>query len=475
MQNLGIASAPAVRKRAALQSLGCRLNHAETELIRSQLERAGYEIVEWGQPAELVLVNSCTVTAQADASSRQALRQARRHSPGAAVAVVGCYAQAAAPLLAREGLADLIVGNAEKLAVVQHLTRLESGAAPVVVRPPISRAPLAWEPLPAEAPGHAPAGSVAPLTRAHLKIQDGCNFVCSFCIIPRVRGPARPRALENLLAEARLILAGGGKEIVLTGVNLGTYGEDAEPEGAGGREPGAGLLRVVDRLDALPGLERIRISSIEPSTVHPGLLERMADPAHRLVPFLHLPLQSGSETVLRAMRRRHSARDYRVFAEQALRRVPHLCLGTDVMTGFPGESDADFEATLHLLRDLPAAYCHVFPYSERPGTAAPRLAASVPLAVRGRRAAALRALSGELRLAFHRRHVGATLPVLFERPTSGDTAQGYTAQGYTAQGYTANYIRVRVPHPAPGALRNQILPVHLLEAGSAVMAGELSG
>ncbi len=448
--------------RAALESLGCRLNHAETELIRRRLERAGFRIVPWGDAADVMVLNSCTVTAQADASSRQALRGARRAQPGARLAVVGCHAQMHADALAAAGLADLIVGNGDKLAVVEHLLALPareaagnaSGRAPAprVVRPPLPRQTFALD--------FDPAALVSPDsgTRAHVKIQDGCDFMCSFCIIPLARGRARPRALDNLMAEAEALAAQGVREIVLTGVNLGTYAD-----GAAGSAGAPDLRAVVDRLDRLPGLARIRISSIEPTTVHEGLLERMAAPDHKLAPFLHLPLQSGSNAVLAAMRRRYTAEAYAAFAERALERVPELCLGADVMAGFPGEDDAAFAQTFALLERLEFAYLHVFPYSERPGTPAARRPDAVPAALRQRRAAALRALGEAKRLAFHRRFVGCSVEVLFEKPRRVDLAEGYTA----------HFLRVQAPVADAGALRNRLLPVRLLEAGPHAVAGEL--
>lgn len=438
-RNAAKGNGAAYGKRAALLSLGCRLNHAETQAIRGRLEAAGYEIVEWGGEADVMVLNSCTVTAQADAKSRHALRAARRENPAARLAVVGCYAQLNATRIAAQGLADVVVGNGDKLGVVELLDAAP-GTVPVIAAGRIPRAPFAYEFLAAGGGG----------TRAHVKVQDGCDFMCSFCVIPAARGRARARQLANVLAEAEALAASGAREIVLTGVNVGTYAES-----------GATLLELMDRLSGLPGLERIRIGSIEPTTVPPGLLERMADAGHKLAPFLHLPLQSGSDAVLVAMRRRYTAAEYRRFAEDALAKVPGLCLGTDVMTGFPGEGDEEFGETFGFLERLPFAYFHVFPYSERHGTAAARMAGAVPVPTRQRRAAALRALSEAKQLAFHRRFIGQTLPVLFEQPRRPDLAEGYTA----------NYIRVRVPHPHAAALRNRLLPVHLAEAGVEAVAG----
>ena len=437
----------AEKPRAAIHTLGCRLNLAESDLIRRQFEGAGYRVVPWGEAAEVTVVNTCTVTRQADAKSRQALRAARRNHPDTRVAATGCYAQLNARWLAEQGLADLVVGNGEKTSLVALLRdRPEAGGQ--VVAPPISPAPFAVPGFDAGEMITSDSG-----TRAHLKVQDGCDFMCAFCIIPMARGRARPREWDNLLAEARALAGGGVRELVLTGVNVGTY-----------REGGRGLVGVVDALNELPGLARLRIGSIEPVTVEAGLLERMADPGHALTPFLHLPLQSGSARVLRAMGRRYGPGEYRAFAERALAAVPDLCLGTDVLSGFPGEDDEAFEETVSLLEGLPFAYFHVFPYSERPGTAAARRPGGVPVPVRKRRAALLRALSAEKQAAFHRRFAGRTLEVLFEQPKSEGLAQGYTA----------NYIRVEAPAPDAGALRNRLLPVRLLEGGASRMAGVLA-
>ncbi|HKI97996.1 MAG TPA: tRNA (N(6)-L-threonylcarbamoyladenosine(37)-C(2))-methylthiotransferase MtaB [bacterium] len=451
------APAPAdadARPRAALHTLGCRLNAAETDLIRRQLEGAGYQVVPWGEQADLCVVNTCTVTAQADAKSRQALRAVRRSTPAATLAVTGCYAQRQPEALARQGLADLVLGNAEKLRLLTHLDAPAAAgppaepAGPRVVAPRIPREAFRVDGFDAGALITSDGD-----TRAHLKIQDGCDFMCTFCVIPAVRGRARPRALDDLRAEAEALAAAGYREVVLTGVNLGTYAD-----------AGCDLVGVVDALNAIPGLARIRISSIEPTTVDAGLLARMADGAHRLVPFLHLPLQSGAATVLAAMRRRYGPVEWRAFADQALARVPGLCLGTDVMVGFPGEDDDAFAETVALLESLPLAYAHVFPYSARAGTPAPRLPDPVPAPVRQRRAAVLRALSERKREAFHRRHLGRRLPVLFEQPRASGVAQGYTE----------NFIRVEVAVSDAVALRNRIASVQLLEAGPARVAGVLA-
>lgn len=442
-------SDPAGAPRAALQSMGCRLNHAETAVLRRRLEDAGYRIVPWGETAELCVLNSCTVTLQSDAKARQALRAVRRRYPAARLALVGCYAQVDGERLAGERLADVVVGNAEKLRLVEHLDGVAAGGPPRVVRPRIGRAPF-------RLPAHA---SEAAGTRAHLKVQDGCSFGCGFCIIPRARGGSRPRAFGDLLGEAETLAAAGVQELVLTGVNVGTYDE-------GGRT----LVDVVDALAGLPGPPRLRISSIEPTTVDEGLLERMGDRAHPLAPFLHLPLQSGSACILAAMRRKYGPGDYRAFAGAALARAPELCLGTDVMVGHPGEDAGAFAETEAFLDSLPFAYFHVFPYSPRPGTPAAARAGQVPAPDRQARAARLRGRSAAAQAVYQQRFVGTEREVLFEQPKSARLAAGYTD----------NYLRVEVHVPdaaEAAALRNRRLPVRLEAAGTGVhpvMRGRLA-
>ncbi len=428
---------------AALTTLGCRLNHAETEAIRRSLEEEGFRIVPWGEQAELCVLNSCTVTAKADAKSRQALGAIRRSLPEATLALVGCYAQTQGERLKETGLADLIVGNQQKMELPRLLSAVEAGGGPRVVRPPISRKPFHM----------APRFDLDGGTRAHLKIQDGCDFMCAFCIIPAARGRSRPRELDNLLDEARAMGEAGAREVVLTGVNIGTFDHE-----------GKGILDVVDALRDLPGLMRIRISSIEPTTVPDGILERMADPGHPLTPFLHLPLQSASDRILEAMRRRYSIADYREAAQAALQKVPGLCLGTDVMVGFPGEDDRAFGETRDFLADLPFAFFHVFPFSRREGTPAARHENPVAEEKKAARARLLNRMSDEKRSAYHHSFEGRVLPVLFERSNADGMARGLTE----------NYIRVEAPHPEPERLRNEVLPVRLLGDAGRCMRGEFA-
>ncbi|MDH4226085.1 MAG: tRNA (N(6)-L-threonylcarbamoyladenosine(37)-C(2))-methylthiotransferase MtaB, partial [Deltaproteobacteria bacterium] len=452
------------KPRAAVHSLGCRLNHAEADSLRQHLESAGYQVVPWGEAAEVCVLNSCTVTGNSDAKSRQALRSIRRKYPQAKLAVVGCYAQMGSAELAGGGLADLIVGTQEKMEVVRHLKQLKDGPqAPVVINRPIRRGAFrqggaslevaADEPQPVGAAGGltGPEGPVR-WTRGHLKVQDGCDFMCSFCVISFARGRARPREWEDMLREARQMAQGGIRELVLTGVNVGTF-----------QEGGRGLEELVDGLARVDGITRLRIGSIEPTTVGDGLLERMADPGHCLQPFLHLPLQSGADGILSAMKRRYTAGEYLDFARKALARVEGLCLGTDVLAGFPGETDALHQETRWFLEELPFAYFHVFPYSPRKGTPAAGMADPVSHQIKQQRVKELTALSNAKRLAFQAGFVGKTVEVLFEKSKTEGTAQGYTP----------HYIRVEVAADNPDRLWNRVERVRLNAPGLPVMGGEL--
>ncbi|MCH7910740.1 MAG: tRNA (N(6)-L-threonylcarbamoyladenosine(37)-C(2))-methylthiotransferase MtaB, partial [Candidatus Hydrogenedentes bacterium] len=428
------------RPRASLYTLGCRLNQSETQLIGERLVDAGYTLVPFGEPAELGIVHTCTVTNEADAKSRKAVRGFIRKNPDAYLAVIGCYAQMDPKTLSAIEGVDLIVGNQEKLNVLDYVTQGKN-AHPLIVRDRITRDDFSIELTPQ-------ASNIA--RRTNLKIQDGCDFMCSFCVIPFARGRARSRDLDNLLEEARGLVARGAKELVLTGVNIGTYASR-----------GRTLVEVVDALNTIHGLRRIRISSIEPTTIPEALFDRMNDPAHALVPYLHIPLQSGSNRVLESMRRLYTREAYLAFIEGAAARVPGICIGTDIMVGAPGETDADFEATCDLLETGPLAYAHVFKYSAREGTAATRYPDQVPPEIRNRRGAILRRLSAGKTREFHARQLNTTVEVLFE-----SRQNGYW------QGYTGNFVRVSVCSDA--ILSNALREVTLVESFGEFVSGRLT-
>ncbi len=399
--------------RVAFSTIGCRLNQAETALLKDGFRRRGFLPVEYGQDTDVLVLNSCTVTEGAEADCRRLVRQTLRRSPQAFVAVTGCYAQTGLEALRQiEGI-DLIVGNQFKMQLPDILPPI-----PQQVKRPLPH--VHHERMDPENFLLEGAGDYS-TTRANLKIQDGCQFMCAFCLIPFARGRERSRFVDDAVREAKELVERGHRELVLTGVNIGQY-QDEDSD----------LLGLISRLEAIGGLERIRISSIEPTTIPGGLLERMKS-SQKLCRFLHVPLQSGDDTILRAMNRRYSVREYQVAMECAMHMIPDACFGTDVMVGFPGEGPTEFANTLAFIQDLPFAYLHVFSYSPRPGTASTKMASQVPPGVIKERSRILRELSCQKRKVFQQRFLGRELAVLFEEEVNG-----------TWTGLTDHYLRVDV-------------------------------
>ncbi|MGB1889112.1 MAG: tRNA (N(6)-L-threonylcarbamoyladenosine(37)-C(2))-methylthiotransferase MtaB, partial [Akkermansiaceae bacterium] len=394
--------------KVAFHTLGCRLNQSETAVLSNAFERAGYALSKDGKGADVCVVNTCTVTGASDAKCRSSIRRLIRENPEARVAVIGCYAESGFQAISEIEGVDLIVGNQEKLNLLHYLPDQKVEEARVV------KDRMLREAFTIDAIGQSTSRS-----RTSLKVQDGCDFMCSFCIIPFVRGRARGRVFDNLMDEARQLVSQGFKELVLTGVNVGTY--DVE---------GRSLIDIVDALHELD-LPRVRISSIEPTTVEEGLLERMNDPGHALVPYLHLPLQSGSDSVLSAMRRRYTRKDYTDYLDFAHSKVNGLSIGTDVLLGSPEESDKDFEATCSLLTDHPLDYAHAFTYSEREGTPDAKKK-QIPMEERKRRTNVVRRLSSRKRSELAARHLGEEVEVLVEQHQSG-----------LWEGHLGNYLEVK--------------------------------
>ncbi len=429
------------KKRASLYTLGCRLNQAETALIAEQLQAAGYALVPFDEPADLGIVNTCTVTHEADVKSRKAIKSFIRRNPHAFTAVIGCYSQLGYKALATIEGVDLIVGNQEKLNVLDYVVHGKTGT-PLIVRDRLDRDEFTIE----------TSGEGALTKRTNLKIQDGCDFMCSFCVIPFARGRARSRDFQDLITEARRLAGRGVKEIVLTGINVGTY-----------FHLGRTIVDVVEALSTIPGIARIRISSIEPTTVPKALLDLMADPSSPLVPHLHIPVQSGSNQMLERMKRRYTREQFCDFVERATGRVPNLCVGTDILVGAPGETETDFTQTLDLLENSPIAYAHVFKYSDRKNTAASRMPDKVDPRTQTARSVAVRRLSARKRAAFLHRYLGRTLEVLFEEEEGGYW-----------WGYTGNYIRVAARcngKRGRDSLENTLKPVQLQEVCGDFMVG----
>lgn len=405
-------------KTVAFHTIGCKLNQHETSDIERQFSERGWRPIPFGEPADVVVVNTCTVTAQSDSRCRAALRKARRGSPGATLIATGCLAQAQPGAVAGMPEVDLVLGNREKESVFDHL---DADGRPRSER--VAAAALAAGTRPAFAPVEAFAGH----TRAFVKIQDGCDACCAYCIVPLARGPNRSLPADLVAAQVATLVAAGYRELVLTGVHLGTWGRDLGPAHS--------LAGLLSRLVATPGLGRLRLSSIEPTEFTPELLDLLAA-APAICPHLHIPLQSGSADVLRAMRRPYGPEDFARVVERLARALPDPGLGADVIAGFPGESEQDFEQTVSLVCSLPLTYLHVFPFSPRPGTPAAALANPVPPPERDRRADVLRAIGGEKAEAFRGRHVGRTVRALIQ-------GQPGRKRGAT-HGLTGNYLTVSV-------------------------------
>ena len=411
-------------------------------MLESQLRRRGYTVVAWGKPTDLLVLNTCSVTAEAERTCRYVIRKTLRHSPEAFVAVTGCYAQTGAHQLRTIPGIDLIVGNQFKSALPSFLPPpelLRKQPSPEVLHTrTLSRDEFVL-----------PEFGESEATRALLKIQDGCNVMCSFCLIPFARGHERSRRLDDILVEAESHAAGGHRELVLTGVNIGQF-----------YSQGVDLAGLIDRLDAIDGIERIRLSSIEPTTVTQRLLDRMGV-SRKLCPYLHVPLQSGDDTVLASMNRPYKVGSFLSLIDRAMESVPGVALGTDLMVGFPGESEHAFQHTVDLCDRLPFSYFHVFTYSKRPGTAAAKMSQDIPAEVARQRAQTLAELSRQKRLAFAERWIGASVSVLFE----GGRSDGLRL------GTTAHYLKVGVPSDAD--LVNQMHQVRITGASDRWAVGQL--
>ncbi len=431
----------------AFATLGCRLNQYESEELRELLEGRGFRTVPFEEPAHIYVVNTCTVTAKADYSDRQMIRRAVARNPNALVVVTGCYAQTNPGAIAKIDGVDVILGHQEKYELVRLLDSLGKRARPLVRVGDISRART----VPT-----VPLRRFSGYTRAFVKIQDGCQHRCSFCIVPYARGPSRSQPLEAVLDQVRRLAEAGYREVVLTGVDMGHYGWDLAPR--------TSLARLLMRLHEVHELRRIRLSSILPAYFTDELLEVITG-SERICRHLHIPLQSGADRVLRAMRRPYNTRIYRRLVERLASAMPDLGLGTDVISGFPGETPAEFEETVAFIEGLSFSYLHVFSYSDRPGTEAARLPDHVAPEEIHRRTARLRALGRAKNLAFRRAHLGREVELLvLERR---DKVSGRLI------GLTGNYLEVSLT--GTDALPRRFLTVRVTEATPNRTLGEVVG
>jgi threonylcarbamoyladenosine tRNA methylthiotransferase MtaB len=416
-------------QKVAFYTLGCKLNFSETSAIGRLMEEKGFETVPFESAADLFVINTCSVTDNADKKCRYYVRQALRQNPDAYIVVVGCYAQLKPKEIAEIKGVDLVLGAAEKFRLPEILTDLSKNPCGQVKASEISAANFFVD-----------AYSVDDRTRSFLKVQDGCDYKCSFCTIPLARGKSRSDLPENVLRNARTLAEKGVKEIVLTGVNTGDYGK--------GLETDIDFYGLVQQLDEVEGIERFRISSIEPNLLTEEIIA-FAATSKRFVPHFHVPLQSGSDKILSGMRRRYKRDLYADRVRKIKELMPDACIGVDVIVGFPGETDEDFRETYEFIHGMDISYLHVFTYSERANTLAAEMEDSVPNKIREERNTQLRILSEKKRRAFYSKYIGQTANVLMEEAEKGGVMHGFTD----------NYIKVSMPYDP--ALVNTIVPVVL--------------
>ena len=412
----------------AFQTLGCKLNFSETSTLVRKFIAAGYEPVPFEKRADIYVINTCSVTENADKKFTALARQTRQRNPDAFLIAVGCYAQLQPYELAKDDSIDLILGAKEKFDIISYLSDLSRPEQTQVRACAIE-----------ETDTYIGSYSVGERTRAFLKVQDGCDYKCTYCTIPQARGISRSDTLENVICQVKEIVDHGIKEIVLTGVNIGDYGKGE----FGNKKHEHTFFELVQALDEVERIDRFRISSIEPNLLTEELIEFVAH-SKRFAPHFHIPLQSGNNEILGQMRRRYQRELYVERVNQIKRLMPDACIGADVIVGFPGESDQHFLDTYDFLVDLPVSYLHVFSYSERPKTYAAEIKNKVPKAIKNKRSNMLRVLSAKKRYAFYESQLQKTKTVLFE----SENKKGYI------QGFTENYVKVRMPWD-PG-LQNQI-------------------
>ena len=406
-------------KKVAFYTLGCKLNFSETSTIARSFKDEGFERVDFSDPADIYVINTCSVTDNADKRFKSIVKQAQKSNENAFVIAIGCYAQLKPEELAAVDGVDLVLGATEKFKITNYLNDLSKNDFGEIHSCEIQ-----------EADFYVGSYSFGDRTRAFLKVQDGCDYKCTYCTIPLARGISRSDTLENVLDNARKISEKGIKEIVLTGVNIGDYGKGE----FGNKKHEHTFLELVKALDEVEGLERLRISSIEPNLLQNETIEFVAQ-SKAFVPHFHIPLQSGSNEILKAMRRRYMKELYVDRVKKIKTVMPDACIGVDVIVGFPGETDELFLETYNFLNQLDVSYLHVFTYSERDNTVAAEMEGVVPLKVRKKRSKMLRGLSVKKRRAFYESQLGKTYQVLFE----GENKEGFI------HGFTENYVKVKLP------------------------------
>ena len=424
-----------IAKKVALHTLGCRLNFSETGSIAQGFVDRGYQVVDFGEQADVVFINTCTVTDGADSSCRNLIRKAYKSSPEGKIVVAGCYAQMDAPRISQMTGVDLVLGTTEKYKVFEYLDEDDNDVVKV------DKTADFYGAASSAAEGH---------TRGFLKIQDGCNYVCSFCIIPQARGRSRAISINEALVQAENMIDEGFKEIVLTGVNIGEYEVTS----------GERLVDLVKALLDLDGLERLRLSSVEPNTITDELLDVLAS-SPKFLDHFHVPLQSGNDDILKTMKRKYTIEDYKKIINKIITRFPNAGIGADLICGFPGESEEQFQDTFNLVKELPLTHFHVFPYSSRKNTLAAKMEDHIQHGVKKTRVKTLMMLGDAKLNMFSEDQVDSTSEVLFERQNK---------EGFW-EGYTRNFVRVFVKSEAD--LKNQIRSVYLSRFQDNKLYGEI--
>jgi threonylcarbamoyladenosine tRNA methylthiotransferase MtaB len=417
-------------KKVAFYTLGCKLNFSETSTISRTFEDGGYAKVDFNETPDVYVINTCSVTENADKKCKQLVRKALDINPNAFVTIIGCYAQLKPEEIASIPGVDLVLGANEKFNILDHLEQLTKNEATIVKNESIKTTT-----------SFVPAFSLGDRTRSFLKVQDGCDYFCSFCTIPLARGKSRNASIADTIQEAKKIADSPVKEVVLTGVNIGDFGQGSDEN----------FFQLIKELDDIEGIDRFRISSIEPNLLSNEIIEFCLTQSKRFVPHFHIPLQSGSDLLLKAMRRKYTTDLYRERIETIKNCRPDSCIGVDVIVGFPGETDELFMETVNFLKDLPISYLHVFTYSERANTTAVKLGDPVPMSVRKERSRQLHILSDKKKRQFYEEQIGTLRTLLVEQEEN---------EGWH-DGFTENYVKVKLPIEADR--QNTFINVQLTE------------
>ncbi|MFM7637333.1 MAG: tRNA (N(6)-L-threonylcarbamoyladenosine(37)-C(2))-methylthiotransferase MtaB [Crocinitomicaceae bacterium] len=421
-------------KKVAFYTLGCKLNFSETSTLARLFEEGGYAKVDFEENPDVFIINTCSVTENADKKCKQLVKRAQKINAEALIAIVGCYAQLKPEEIGKIPGVDIVLGANEKFNVLDHLDKLETKPGKSIIKYDSIKKTTKF----------VPSFSYGDRTRSFLKVQDGCDYFCTFCTIPLARGKSRNATIEQTVNEAKKIAQTEIKEIVLTGVNIGDFGQ-------GGEENFYGLVRVLDKID---GIDRFRISSIEPNLLSNEIIDFCLNKSQRFVPHFHIPLQSGSNAMLKAMRRKYERELYAERVETIKKNNPDCCIGVDVIVGFPGETDEEFSITVDFLKELDISYLHVFTYSERANTTAVKMGDSVPMEKRRERSKILHLLSDRKKRNFYEQNLGQSRIALIE----SEQDEGWM------YGFTDNYIKVRIPFDL--TLANKLIEVKLTKVNS---------